>query len=210
MKTSQKVNQKNNASTKSKTIGGSKTNSQKNTGSTNGTENQKEEPKNTLPEKVDQQNSEHQEEQLEKVENQEAVSSSSEKKVTGTALVDMEKPLPDLSKAKPKNIDLSAEYWSPEAPGETRVMIFSRVVTNDLIPDMNNPGEYIEKDCAYFLGVGKAGYQVIKCAAARLVSICYNLEPRGIYQFTYKGKKKNKTNSYDSFDFAVNPVEILA
>lgn len=206
MKTTQKVNQKNaNGNNKSTNSAQKLPNGNSTKPAENPEETQSEKPE-ASPENVDQESTEASEEKLAKAENQEELSNAGSKKVTGTAIIDFNEPLPDLNSFIPKNIDLTPDYWSPEAVGETKVLIFSRVVENDLIPDINEPGEFIEKDCAYFLGMGKNGYQVIKCAATRLVNACKSLEPRGIYHITYIGTKKNKRNAYDSSVFSINPV----
>ena len=211
METNQKVNPKTNASQKGKSTGGSKNTSKQTAGSTKGKAEQTKEAANKLPAKVNQEIDEKQEEQLSTAESQSPDTKPGTQKATDTAVINLEgDALPDLNTYKPKNINLDQEYWSPEESGETKRMIFMKIVQNDAIPDFNDPGEYVEKDCAYFIGQSKQGYQIIKCAAARLVSLCESLTPGGIYDFTYTGRKKNKTNNFESNVFAVNPVMTAA
>jgi hypothetical protein len=137
-------------------------------------------------------------------ENRELVTNS--RSFSGTARVLNFDEMPDLSKAKPKKIDLSAEYWSPEI-GETKVVVFMRIVEDDSIPDFNDNTKTVSKDCAYFVTKNGSGdLQVLKCAATRLVSAMSSASEGDIFQIAHTGKVKNKTNNYLSSEFRINPV----
>lgn len=116
--------------------------------------------------------------------------------------------LPDLSKAKPKPINLDVEYWSPEVEGEYKTLIFSHIKEGEMIPDYNDSSNLIAKDTAYFLEQSPEGFQILRCAATRLVSTARNMIPGGIYLITYQGQKKNATNSNSSRRFSIQPVEL--
>jgi len=130
--------------------------------------------------------------------------------VTSTRRVDISRDLPDLSTAKPKPVNLALDYWTPQAEGECKTLIFMRVQQGDEIPDYNDPDKLVSKDCAYFIEQTDNGFQILRNASARLVSLARNFLEGEIYQITFVGKRANKTNSYQSSYWAVQPVELAA
>lgn len=131
---------------------------------------------------------------------------SNSRSFSGTARVLNFDEMPDLSKAKPKKIDLSAEYWSPEI-GETKVVVFMKIVEDDSIPDFNDNTKTVSKDCAYFVTKNGSGdLQVLRCAASRLVSSMASASEGDIFQIAHTGKVKNKSNNFLSSQFRINPV----
>ncbi len=127
--------------------------------------------------------------------------------VTATRRVDINGDLPDLSKARPKQINLAMDYWTPQGEGECKTLIFMRVQEQDQIPDFNDPNQLVDKPCAYFIEQTANGFQVLRNASSRLVSLARNFLEGEIYQITFLGKRPNKTNSNQSCYWAVQPVE---
>ena len=106
------------------------------------------------------------------------------------------KSLQKLKDAKRKPIGAVPVYWSPEAEGEVKRVVFLRVVEGYNIPDYNDQEQIIQKNTAFFIEVEDETARILTCAATRLVS--YFEEhglPGGAYDLVYLGKIKNKTNN---------------
>ena len=119
------------------------------------------------------------------------------------------KSLQKLKDAKRKPIGAVPVYWSPEAEGEVKRVVFLRVVKGYNIPDYNHQEQTIQKNTAFFIEVEDETARILTCAATRLVS--YFEEhglPGGAYDLVYLGKIKNKTNNNLSSHFEIFPVEM--
>ena len=119
------------------------------------------------------------------------------------------KSLQKLKDAKRKPIGAMPVYWSPEAEGEVKRVVFLRVVEGYNIPDYNDQEQTIQKNTAFFIEVEDETARILTCAATRLVS--YFEEhglPGGAYDLVYLGKIKNKTNNNLSSHFEIFPVEM--
>ncbi|MEO1415042.1 MAG: hypothetical protein AAFW00_13225 [Bacteroidota bacterium] len=127
--------------------------------------------------------------------------------IVSTVKVDVN-AIPDLSKVVPKALDLAMEYWTPATEGESKILVFMRITTEDQIPDFNDPSKLVTKDCAYFVEQTQQGLQILRNASSRLVSIARHFIEGEVYQVTYKGMRQNKTNSHKSHFWAVQPVRM--
>ncbi len=116
--------------------------------------------------------------------------------------------LPDLQQATPAPLELSSEYWSPSIEGESRRMFFDCLRTEQSI---NDRGEDIELLVAYFVEPLPGGKRrMVRQASRRLIAVFENfaqtIKPGMAFEIVYKGKKRNKTNSYLSDDWSVTPL----
>lgn len=116
--------------------------------------------------------------------------------------------LPDLSTATAAPVDLMADYWTPENPGETKRMIFDKIASRLVIDQQTQ--ESIELDCAYFVEVVSGEAKSISNGSKRLVgAIQSNNIRRGTpLEVKYLGKKKNKSNAFQSDNWSIKPLVI--
>lgn len=133
-----------------------------------------------------------------------------DRSVTETAVINLNADLPDLAAARPRNVNLAMDYWTPQEEGESKLLIFVRIAIDDQIPDFNDPKNLVTKDCAYFIEQTEQGFQILRNASSRLVSIAQHFLEGELYQITFKGLRPNKTNSNKSNYWAVQPVELAA
>jgi hypothetical protein len=122
--------------------------------------------------------------------------------------VDLTKPLPNLENAQQVPFDLMADYWTPEVPGESKRMFFDRIGVRG-VKDLTTD-EVIELECAFFLEQVNGEVKSISNGSKRLVGA---IQANGIKRGTplevkYLGKKKNKTNSFQSDSWSVKPLII--
>jgi hypothetical protein len=125
--------------------------------------------------------------------------------------------LPDLSKANVIPVDIATEYWQPVMPGESKRVVFDRIDTCKA-PDYNNPDALVELECAFFFERAGEKIQSISNGSKRLVNAIQNLmnsphSPfeimRGsLLEITFKGKVKNKTNSFSSDCWGIRPITL--
>lgn len=116
--------------------------------------------------------------------------------------------IPDLGKAEASPISDVSEYWTPEEIGETKRVFFDCMA----IEDVEDPetGE-VRKLPAVILWEQKDGeLRKVSNSSARLVghfnrSNYINGTP---LQITYKGKERNKNNSYSSDTWDVHRLII--
>ena len=108
--------------------------------------------------------------------------------------------LPSLDDAQELPIDLCGNYWSPEKAG---------------VLSATNPDELIDLDCAFFLERKADGtVQTITNGSRRLVGILEQYIENGALKkgtplkITYMGKRKNKTNNFQSDNWSVKPLLI--
>lgn len=124
-------------------------------------------------------------------------------------IIDLDAKLPDLSKAKEVKVDLMADYWSPEAEGETKRVFFSHIGTRQVLDMQSNAGESIDLECAFFIEQMKDGsVRTISNGSKRLVGALesYGIQKGMPLQITFMGKKKNATNSYQSDNWSIKPL----
>lgn len=122
--------------------------------------------------------------------------------------------LPNLQEAKEIPIDLSGNYWTPEAAGESKRMFFVEIKTQQVL-SANGTGELIDLECATFLEQNADGtVQTVVNGSRRLVGILEQFVQNGTIKqgtpllITYLGKRKNKTNSFQSDSWSIRPLII--
>ncbi|MEO0900009.1 MAG: hypothetical protein AAFY71_26580 [Bacteroidota bacterium] len=139
----------------------------------------------------------------------EAVIIQQHSSVVSTLQVDVNQ-IPDLSKTKPKAVNLAMEYWTPKQAGESKTLVFMRITKEDKIPDFNDPSQLVSKDCVYFIEQTDQGLQILRNASSRMVSIASHFIEGEVYRITFKGMLPNKTNNNKSHHWAIQPVELVA
>ena len=122
--------------------------------------------------------------------------------------------LPNLQDAKEIPIDLSGNYWTPENAGESKRMFFVEI-KNQQVLSANGTGELIDLECAMFLEQKADGtVQTVVNGSRRLVGILEQYVQNGSISqgapllITYLGKRKNKTNSFQSDSWSIRPLLI--
>lgn len=121
-----------------------------------------------------------------------------------TQVVDITKGnLPDLNQAQEFPVDLMSDYWTPENPGETKRVYFDKIANRDVLDQES--GEVIQLECAYFLEQTEDGVKTISNGSKRLVGALENYDiQRGTpLQITYRGKKRNRTNQFQSDNWSI-------
>ena len=117
--------------------------------------------------------------------------------------------LPSLEDAQELPIDLCGNYWTPEKPGEFRKMYFVEIKPQKVL-SATSPDELIDLDCATFLEKSADGTN----GSRRLVGILEQYIENGSLKsgmplkITYMGKRKNKTNNFQSDNWSVKPLRI--
>lgn len=122
--------------------------------------------------------------------------------------------LPSLKDAQELPIDLCGNYWTPEMPGEFKRMFFVEIKSQKVLSATGN-GELIDLDCATFLEQTEDGtIQTVTNGSRRLVGILEQYVDNGLIRngtplkITYMGKRKNKTNTFQSDNWSVKPLRI--
>src|SRR5690349_7625587 len=118
-------------------------------------------------------------------------------------VADMSKEVPNLDNATPLPLDLMADYWTPQSPGEAKRVFFDRIDYRQ-VKDMNSD-ETIELECAFFIEKVNGEAKSISNGSRRLVGALQSL---GIVRgsallITYQGKKKNKSNNFMSDSWSI-------
>lgn len=133
-----------------------------------------------------------------------------ETKENGLQVVDLTQGLPDLTESKELPFDLMADYWTPEAKGESKRLFFDKIALR-LVKDMNTDA-VIELECAFFLEQttenGKKQVKTVSNGSKRLVGALQanNIQKGTPLLVTYKGKKKNASNNFQSDDWSIKPL----
>ena len=136
-----------------------------------------------------------------------------ESNVLQVMAVDLTKNLPDLSKANELPVDLSGNYWTPESQGETKRLFFVEIKPQKVL-SANGTGELIDLDCAVFLEQTATGISTVTNGSRRLVGVLESYVDAGQIkqgtplQITYNGKKKNKSNGFQSDNWSIKPLII--
>lgn len=127
---------------------------------------------------------------------------------------DLSTDLPSLDDAKELPIDLCGNYWTPEHAGEFKKMFFVDIKPQKVL-SATNPDELIDLDCATFLEKLKDGtVQTVTNGSRRLVGILEQYIGNGslkrgtALKITYMGKRKNKTNNFQSDNWSIRPLSI--
>ncbi|MCS2293093.1 hypothetical protein [Bacteroides thetaiotaomicron] len=122
--------------------------------------------------------------------------------------------LPSLEDAQELPIDLCGKYWTPEKPGEFRKMYFVEIKPQKVL-SVTSPDELIDLDCATFLEKSADGtVQTVTNGSRILVGILEQYIENGSLKsgmplkITYMGKRKNKTNNFQSDNWSVKPLRI--
>ena len=122
--------------------------------------------------------------------------------------------LPSLEDAQELPIDLCGNYWTPEHAGEFKKMFFVEITPQKVL-SATNPDELIDLDCATFLEKTVNGtVQTVTNGSRRLVGILEQYLENGSLKsgmplkITYMGKKKNKTNNFQSDNWSVRPLRL--
>lgn len=117
------------------------------------------------------------------------------------------KEMPDLDNAEVLQLDLSSEYWTPLNVGEAKRVVFLKV-EETMVQDINDPNVIVSLPCAFFLEKDSNGIKQIRNGSRRLVAAVENV-PKGMpLLVTYKGKIRNKNNSFSSDNWSVKPIII--
>lgn len=127
----------------------------------------------------------------------------------GFAVVNLEgDTLPDLANADTIPFDLVDEYWKPELEGEFKNLFFLEIGEREVLDNETN--EVKNLSCAIFLEKTATGVQTISNGSKRLVGIFEGgrIQRGTALRITYKGEKKNSTNSFKSHTWSVKPLKI--
>lgn len=119
--------------------------------------------------------------------------------------------LPDLHSGVELPLDLASGYWSPETPGESKLVLFDKLQIVDVLSSYTAVPEIVPLQCAFFVEQTEEGeYRSIRSASTMLVGIMIaNKVKRGTaFKITFNGKQKNKTNRNESSRWSVKPIVI--
>lgn len=137
-----------------------------------------------------------------------------ESNILNVMAVDLSQNLPDLSKANELPVDLSGNYWTPEAAGELKRLFFVEIKPQKVL-SANGTGELIDLDCAVFLEQTADGsVSTLINGSRRLVGVLEQYVDAGAIkqgtplQITYNGKKRNKSNAFSSDNWSIKPLII--
>lgn len=115
--------------------------------------------------------------------------------------------LPDLSKAQVAPTELLGDYWTPEAPGETKRVFFIGFDTQSVIEQAT--GESRDLTIVKFLEKQGEELRTIRNGSARLVGVfeqfAKEVKAGDPFQITYLGKKKTNTGKFAD-SWSVKPL----
>ena len=122
--------------------------------------------------------------------------------------------LPSLEDAQELPVDLCGNYWTPGHAGEFKKMFFVEIKPQKVL-SANGTVDLIDLDCAIFLERSEDGVvQTVTNGSRRLVGILEQYIENGSLKsgvplkITYMGKRKNKTNNFQSDNWSVKPLRI--
>lgn len=127
----------------------------------------------------------------------------------GLTVVDLNGNLPDLNKATEFPFDLMADYWTPESQGEQKRVFFDKIATRSVADQQS--GELIDLECAFFIELSeKNEAKTISNGSKRLVGAleAHKIQRGTPLLITYLGKKKNRTNSFQSDSWSIKPLRL--
>ncbi len=116
--------------------------------------------------------------------------------------------LPDLSTAVEMPLDLMSDYWTPENPGEYKLVFFDRIDVSQVLTQDDTPA-LIDLECAYFLEQDNKGeIKSIRNGSKRLVGalLAQQVQRGTALKITYMGKKKNRSNAFKSDSWSIKPL----
>jgi hypothetical protein len=130
----------------------------------------------------------------------------------GQGLIDV-KELPNLHTAEVSPRELSSEYWTPENSGEYKVGVLLEIKQENY---EDKEGETVVLPCVIMLAQNEdLTFSTIRNGSKRLVAtieaavesgeVSYGHTP---VRILYVGKKKNKTNSFQSDRWSVKPINL--
>lgn len=106
-------------------------------------------------------------------------------------------------------IDLMANYWTPQLPGESNRVIFDKIDTT-LVLSSDGTGELIELECAFFFIKEGDTAKRISNGSKRLVGSLQAAKVMSgmALEITYLGKRQNASNGFKSDNWSVKPLII--
>lgn len=115
------------------------------------------------------------------------------------------KEMPNLEEAAVLPLDLSSEYWTPLNAGEAKRLLFVKIEDTQ-VQDINDASVVLNLPCAFFLEKSSDGVKQIRNGSKRLIAALENLSGGTPLLVTYRGKIRNKTNSFSSDNWSVKPL----
>lgn len=120
--------------------------------------------------------------------------------------------LPNLHEAKVSLRELSSTYWTPELEGEYKVGVVIDIKEENYTDDKS--GETVKLPCIIMLAQEEDGsFNTIRNGSKRLVATIESAIESGELvlaktpiRLTFLGKRKNKTNQYQSDRWSVKPI----
>ena len=124
------------------------------------------------------------------------------------------KNLPNLHESQVSERELSSTYWSPENEGEYKVGVVIDLTEEDYVNESTS--EVVKLPSIIMLSQEIDGsFNTIRNSSKRLVATLEKAINDGEVvlqktpvRITFKGKEKNKTNSYMSDRWSVKPINL--
>lgn len=115
-------------------------------------------------------------------------------------------PPEELENAEPAPVDIMSDYWTPQAFGESKKVIFQKIAPWPVVDQQT--GEVIELDSVFFTTFVNGSLRMMRNGSKRLVGVFQgnNVPPGTAWLITYKGKKRNRTNANSSDDWECKPL----
>jgi hypothetical protein len=131
-------------------------------------------------------------------------------KVNGLTTLDS---LPNLHEKKVSSLEFSNVYWTPQKEGEYKVGIIVDI-RMQTFPDANDATKDKDLLCIMMIAQNEdLSVTQISNGSKKLVSVIQECIENGSIvvektpiKITYLGKKKNKTNAYNSDNWSVKPI----
>jgi hypothetical protein len=111
-----------------------------------------------------------------------------------------------LEEAEAAPVDIMSDYWTPQASGESKKVIFQKVAPWKVVDQ--NTGEVIDLECVFFTTIIDGSFRMLRNGSKKLVAAFQgnNIPPGTGWLITYRGKKRNRTNSFSSDDWELKPL----
>ncbi|RCH53923.1 hypothetical protein DJ568_15400 [Mucilaginibacter hurinus] len=127
----------------------------------------------------------------------------------GVATADLDSgKLPDLATAVAQSFNLVADYWTPQAAGESKRVFFDTVAMRKVA---GREGEgMVDLECAYFCEQTHGCLTSLANGSKRLVNALktYGVARGTPLLITYLGKTQNKTNAHQSDNWSVRILKL--
>lgn len=143
------------------------------------------------------------------MENQVTVSEKNQDTASVQVFNLQEGDLPSLQNADVTPIDLMSDYWSPTEVGEQKRVFFVRIEESQVLSQES--AELIDLECALFIEqTPKGEAKQIRNASRRLVGAlqAHQVQTGTPLLITYMGKKRNRTNSFQSDSWSIKPLRV--